>query len=193
MPKIDNLEQVVRQLYASKLPERDEWADWLADHHVFVVADNATELAKRFGADEDLSRAGALLHDIADAKTNRFADDHDEMSLDIARELMQQAGFNTDDIELVVDDAVRYHSCRDGNIPSSPEGKVLAAADAMAHFQTDFYVYFTWARGKNTPLDEVKALVLKKLERDFNNKILFDEVREECRKDYESLRELFSR
>jgi putative nucleotidyltransferase with HDIG domain len=193
MSKIQDLEQAVRQLYATKVPERDEWADWLADHHVFVVADNATELAKRFGANEELSRAAALLHDIADAKMSRFAENHEETSLQMARELMQQAGFSANDIELVVEDAVRYHSCRDGHIPSSLEGKILATADAMAHFQTDFYVYFTWARGKSTPLHEVKALVLKKLEKDFNNKILFDEVKEECSKDYKWLKTLFSR
>jgi hypothetical protein len=43
-------------------------------------------------------------------------------------------------IELVVDDAIRLHSCYDGNRPASLEGQALAAADALAHLKTDFYV-----------------------------------------------------
>lgn len=193
MTKIQNLETSVRALYAAKNPSRTDWCDWLGQHHVFTVAANATKLAQRFGANQELARAGALLHDIADTKMSRFADNHEQASLDIARELMQQAGFSEAEIALAVDDAIRYHSCHDGKIPQSIEGKVLASADSQAHLQTDFYIFATWALGKEKPLQDTKGWVLKKIDRDFINKILFDEIKDECRADYERLKILFSR
>ena len=69
---------------------------------------------------------------------------------------------------------------------------MLATADSMAHLLTDFYVHFIWAKG-DKELAEVKELMLKKLERDFHAKILFDDARERCRGDYEPLKHLFSR
>src|SRR4051812_48612301 len=127
--RMQKLEAQVHQLYAAKNPERADWCDWLGDNHVFLVADNATTLAGRFGANEELARAAALLHDIADTQMKRFADNHEEASLQIAREQLQKAGFSIDEIKLIVDDAIRWHSCHDGHVPNSIEGKVLAAAD----------------------------------------------------------------
>lgn len=194
MTRIEVLEQSVRDLYAAHDPERADWADWLADNHVFLVANNASKLAQRVGANEELARAAALLHDIADAKMSRFADGHEETSLSIARELMQQAGFSEDEIKLTVDDAIRLHSCHDGRVPTSLEGSVLATVDSQAHLLSDFYVFAAWAFGKEgKSLAEAKAYVLKKIDRDFYDKIRFDDVRNECQSAYDNLKALFSR
>lgn len=194
MTHIETLEHAVADLYAAHNPERADWADWLGANHVFLVADNATELAKRYGANEDLARASALLHDIADARMSRFAPEHEEVSLEMARELMQQAGFSEDEIRLVVEDAIRLHGCHDGHVPASIEGKVLASADSKAHLLSDFYIFATWSFGKEgKSLEAVKQYVLKKIERDFHDKIQFDEVRQECQAAYDSLKMLFSR
>ncbi len=194
MTRIQSLEQSVTDLYAAHDPQRADWADWLGENHVFLVADNATELALRYGANEELARAGALLHDIADTKMSRFAPEHEETSLAMARELMQQAGFSEDEIRLTVDDAIRFHSCYDGNVPESVEGKVLATADSKAHLLSDFYAFAVWTFGKEgKSLEEAKKYVLKKIDRDFHDKIQFDEVRQECLVAYGGLKELFSR
>lgn len=193
MEKLKNLEQRVKDLYQEGNPNRAEWASWLADNHVFVVADYATELAKKYGANEELARAAALLHDIADVKMKRDDKTHEEESLRMARELMQEADYSEEDIKLVVDDAIRYHSCHGDERPASTEGKILATADSLAHLKTDFYVFATWALGRESTLEEIKEWVLKKIDRDLNNKILFDDVREEVTPDYNLIKELFSR
>lgn len=193
MTKLNKLEQTVKKLYEAKNPEREEWADWLADNHVFIVADYATDLANRFGANADLARAAALLHDIADCKMARMDPGHEAESLKIARELMVQSGYAEEEISLVVDDAICYHSCHNGESPESIEGKILATADSMAHLKTDFYVYAAWAFGKTRTLEQLKKWTLKKIERDLNDKVFFDEVREELRPDYEIIKNLFSR
>jgi len=191
MEPLQRLENRVRQEYNAHHAGRDEWADWLAEHHVFVVADRAEALAQRFGAQVALARAGALLHDIADARMSRFSPEHEATSLDMPRQFMQEAGFAPHDIAITVDDAIRYHSCRDGQAPTSLEGQVLATADALAHLQTDFYLYAVRAKAGGS-LDEIKQWARKKIERDFHAKICFPAVQEECHADYEALRRVLS-
>lgn len=193
MTRIETLENIVRELYAAKNPERADWADWLAENHVFVVADHAAALAERLGADKELARAAAMLHDIADAKMSRFSDSHAEVSLEIARDLLQQTGFSEDEIKLIVDDAIRYHSCHDGEAPQSLEGKVLATADSIAHIASDFYVFAVWIFSKDgKSIEQIKEMVQKKLDRDFHNKILFREIKNEYHTNYEVLKQLFT-
>jgi putative nucleotidyltransferase with HDIG domain len=192
MKRIERLEAKVKALYEGNEPGRDEWASWLGDNHVFVVADYATELAKNYGANEELARAGSLLHDIADVRMKRSDDAHEAESLRMARELMKEAGYAEDDVKLVVDDAIRYHSCHGDEHPESVEGKILSTADSMAHLKTDFYLYAAWAHG-GWSLEKLKQWTLKKIERDLNIKIFFNDVREDVRPDYEIIKELFSR
>jgi putative nucleotidyltransferase with HDIG domain len=194
MERLQKLEEKVKSLYQEKTPNRDDWTDWLADNHVFVVADFATDLALKYNANEELARAAALLHDIADVKMERKNEQHEEESLSIARELMRKTGYKDDEVNLVVDDAIRYHSCHGDERPESVEGKILSTADSMAHLKTDFYIYATWAFGyDHRTLEVVKAWALKKIERDLNNKMFFDDVRQELVPDYERIKELFSR
>ncbi len=194
MTQIQDLEKRVRDLYGKRDPEATDWSSWLFCNHVFAVADYAEKLAKRFGAREDLARAAGMLHDVADAVGQQRGTAHEQKSLEIARDLMQQCGFSKEAVAVVADDAIRWHSCHGDDRPKSLEGKILATADSMAHLQTEFYVFATWKFGEQKrAYAEIKAYVLEKIDRDLNVKIMFDEVREECRPDYEHLKVLFSR
>lgn len=194
MNRIDRLEKKVVGLYHEKNKNRDEWTDWLLDNHVIVVANYATDLAVRFNADKDLSRAAALLHDIADIRICRNHKTHEQESLKIAKELLCECDYSIDETELLINDAIRFHSCHGNQRPKSLEGKILSTADSLAHLKTDFYVYAVWARGKDGDnLKDVKDWVLKKIDRDYNDKIQFDEVRNEVKPDYDRIKTLFSR
>jgi putative nucleotidyltransferase with HDIG domain len=193
MNKLKQVQIKVQELYTSKDPNRDEWADWLYDNHVLIVANSAQRLAQKYGANKELSEVAALLHDIADVKMARVSPDHEEASLEIAKQIMMEAGYMPEEITLVVDDAIRYHSCHGDDRPKSKEGLILASADSLAHLQTDFYIYATWAFGKTRSLTELKEWALQKIERDLNNKISFDDEREAARADYDMIKELFSR
>ena len=111
----------------------------------------------------------------------------------MARELMKKMEYSEDDIRLVVDEAILYHSCHGKERPQSIEGKILATADSLAHLKTDFYIFVPWALGRESTLEEVKAWVLKKIDRDLNSKVLFDDVREEVLPDYNMIKDLYSR
>lgn len=194
MSRLEQLRQRVRDLYEERRESRDSWSDWFYANHVFVVGNTARELAQKYGANPELAEAAGLLHDIADTRMPRSSEEHEQESLTIAREVMKVCGYTSDEIKLVVDDAIRYHSCHGDERPKSTEGLVLATADSLAHLKTNFYVYATWAMGQGgRPLEYVREWALKKIDRDLFNKISFGDERNDARKDYDMIKDLFSR
>lgn len=191
--RFESLSANVERLYMARLQTRSDWADELYKNHVLIVAEYACIVAERVGADIELAKAAALLHDIADFKMKRHDPRHKDESLHVARELMRECGYTTDDVTIVVDDAIRYHSCQNGQRPKTLEGQVLATADSLAHLKTDFYLFATTELGGRKSLDEIKQWVLEKVDRDLYQKISFDFAREEARRDYEMIRGLYSR
>lgn len=157
------------------------------------MADYAVELSRRLDVDPDLPRASAMLHDIADAVLGRFDDNHAEKSAEIARSFLTESGYNEDEIVLIVDDALQYHSCREGNSPKTIEGKILATADALAHLKTDFYLYyFVHGSLNERSFDEAKEPVVRKINKDYHTKIQFDEIKHETIDNYNALIKVFT-
>lgn len=138
MRRLEALREKVRTLYESQSPNRDEWSDWLYPNHVLIVAKYARDLAARKGANSELAEAAALLHDLADSTMPRENSDHEDLSLRMGRDMMHECGYDNAEIELVIDDAIKHHSCRGDDRPRSIEGLVLAAADSMSHFKLIF-------------------------------------------------------
>lgn len=193
MKKIEKLRELVKDAYGQHLPTAADWAGWLYDKHVLIVADYAVALAVKHGANAELAEAAALLHDVADHIMKRSDPCHEEESLRLAREFMTQAGYFDDEINLVVDDAIKFHSCHGNERPRSKEGMVLAAADAFAHLKTNYYYIAVWSYGKEgRSLQDFREWALKKLDRDLYDRISFDDEREATRPDYDKLKELIS-
>ncbi|HSW78364.1 MAG TPA: HD domain-containing protein [Candidatus Chromulinivoraceae bacterium] len=143
------------------------------------------------GANIDLAVAGALLHDVADAVMARERPEHEAESLKIAEELLKESGFDMQDTAFVVDEIIKPHSCKELK-PTSLEGKVMATADGAAHFLTDFYPLFCWRHyGPKDDYVIFKDWMHGKMEKDFNKKLFFDDVRREVRPRYEALKLIF--
>ena len=191
MTRIEKLKEKIDTLYRGKNPARNDWADWFHENHIFLVADKAKSLAIQFGANTELAEASGMLHDIADAKMSRFDPTHEEESEKMARSLLEQSGFNKEEVYIVVEDAIRYHECPAGKIPVSLEGKVMTTADAVVHLSSNFYMHGIKEMKKTKSPEEIKKWGLPKIEEDFHIKILFNETRESVRKDYERAKTLF--
>ncbi len=191
MTKIEKLKEEVRNLYNSKHSDRAAWADWIYEGHVIPVGDASRKIAERFGGNPELAEAAGLLHDIADAIMKREEPQHETKSMEIARDLLTKSGFSDAEIKTVVDDAILNHSCRGDNRPTTLEGRAMAAGDAFAHLTTDFYLVAEEDRKRYETHAEVVVWVHPKLDRDFTNKIAYDELREEVRADYEKLKAHF--
>ncbi|HEU0051387.1 MAG TPA: HD domain-containing protein [Patescibacteria group bacterium] len=191
MTRIEQLTHKAKDLYQAKKETRTEWADWLFSHHIFLVAKAAERFSERFGGDKDLAVAASLLHDIGDAVISRFDPKHEEESKTIARRFLKETGFRSDEIKTIVDDAMTFHGCTDGNRPKTLEGKIMASADAYVHLTSDFYTRAYEAMKGQKTNDEIKAWALPKLERDFFEKILFNEIQNEAKTGYETNKRFF--
>jgi len=186
-----SLISLVKQAYTAS---QQEIAPWMWTNHVQLVARYAEQLSERFGAKTDLAVAGALLHDFGDAFVSRHAPEHEEVTRKQATQILQQANYSVAEIDTILTKIIASHSCYPGNLPTTLEGQVLATADAMAHLMTDFYLQFAW---KNLPdgkiYSEFLTWVQAKLDRDFNDKIFFAEVRDEVREKYLALKLVFAK
>lgn len=166
-------------------------AVWLWDHHVQVVAYFALELAKKYAADSDICFSAALLHDIADIWYERNHPDFEEKTKRTGQEIFREAGFNEEEWIQTFDKVITPHSCYPENMPETLEAKVLATADAMAHLLTDFYEDFQKMGLPTTDKEKFTAWVNSKLERDFNRKIFFVEIKEHVKSKYDMLKKRF--
>lgn len=179
----------VSSLYESSVREMGRWM-W--DNHVQWVANKALIIAKKYNADIEKTYIGALLHDLGDVWMERNDQHFDDKSEEEAKQILKSVGMKKNEIQFVLKDIVEPHSCHPGNLPSTLEGKALASADAMFHLQTNFFIQFAWMhvpQGKD--FKEWLLWVSEKIERDFNNKIFFDDEKAEIKPDYEALKRIF--
>lgn len=184
---LDKLRKLVEEQYLQNQPNRDDWCDWLYQNHVLWVANKTQEFCEKFGAKYEIAVAGALVHDIADSVMQREDDGHEEKSLEIGRNLCEKAGYSVGEIAIIIDDISLKHSCHDGVVPESEEGKLMAAADAASHYQTDFFLHAFNAGGSDfSNYEWALKWTIKKVERDIKDKVFHEEIRQELKPYYEA-------
>jgi HD superfamily phosphohydrolase YqeK len=186
--RIPEIEEEVRQLHFGPVPIQLSWSQsdtkstlsgfWT--YHIKPVIEIAKRLAGKYNQSDFCTVwLAALLHDIA-----RIYDKepHDEIGAEMAKDFLQRhgicPGFN-------VRSTIMTHSCLKHK-PTTLEQKILATADAMAHFQQPFYVWFSHITSQT--FEEQQASMMRKLDHDFNHKIFFDEERESVRPHYEVMK-----
>jgi uncharacterized protein len=110
-----------RQFYSDDDPVHD------FDHILRVLA-LAERIGVAEGADMDVLRAAALLHDVGRDEAEAVGRDHALVAAARAREIL--AGAPPDTVDAVVD-AIMAHRFRSGPPPQSLEGRVLFDADKL--------------------------------------------------------------
>lgn len=191
--KIKQLEEEIKNLHYN--PQRNkegfsaektkETFSNFWDYHMLFVIQKSRKLAKKYGANEEVAWLSAILHDIARLDE---AEPHDEIGSEKAFELLLGKDFD-EKIANEVKQVILTHRCRKYP-PENLEQKILATADAMSHFLTPFYIWVAkeWGDGgRRQSMSEMLEFNLKKIERDYSQKIFFEEEREEVKKIYEVL------
>jgi len=193
MDRLSKVIDIVKGYYDKKNPVID-WNKWIFEGHIKIVASWVEEISKKYGINKEGTLAAAYLHDLAYAWTSKNDPDLDEKSEAEARKVLKAAGFPEDKTTFIVDKIIHGHGIHDGKEPEYIEAKVLATADALAHFTSDFYSVICWNHYlfEDKDLNAYKAWVLNKIERDLNNKIFFKEYRKLAEPYYKSLKALFS-
>ena len=102
------------------------------DHTLRVMKNAERLLSEEPGADREIVRFAALLHDCArpEEHASKGAVCHARRGAEKAAELMSEEKLPESFIAAVAE-AVRTHRYRDGIVPDTPEGKVLFDADKL--------------------------------------------------------------
>lgn len=154
--------------------------------HILPVIQLSKQMAQTYQADLAVVWLGALLHDIAKLDD---IEPHDQIGAERASQILLERGFDQDMVNRV-SQVVLTHRCR-SHPPLTLEDKIVASADAMSHFVAPFYIW--WAYYTDQDLSQLMEQNFKKIERDFTEKIFFDEQRESVRKQYEVLKGWFTK
>lgn len=100
--------------------------------HVLRVMATAERLARAIGADLEIVRAAALLHDAAGAAPGDDGQraEHEMASAEFARQILTAEGWPAERIH-AVQACIRSHRYRSQQSPQSPEAKALFDADKL--------------------------------------------------------------
>lgn len=189
---IEKIEKEIKELHLNPKQEKHSLSDkstkelfssfWF--FHVKPVIDYSKELAKKYNGNLETLWLAAIFHDIS-----RLDDlePHDEIGAEKAYNFLLQEGFN-EKAAGEVRDIIFTHRCKIHK-PQTLEQKILATADAVIHFKAPFY--FWWEHISKSDLKKNFESGLKKVERDFNDKILFEEEKYAVKREYEVLKKWF--
>jgi putative nucleotidyltransferase with HDIG domain len=157
------------------------------NYHISVVENLAVDLGKRFGADEEILRIAALLHDIGRIKFG--AERHEETGAIEAEKILKELKLEEKTTEKIIE-CIKEHRHEKLTIPISLEAKILKIADAYSHFKKPLeIIYMVVKRGFG--LEEGLLWMKNKLEKDLkflkemSNELDIKDVIKECEKIYE--------
>lgn len=162
---------------------------WFYEVHLLAVEKWANFLLKKLPkADSKTVLLGAWLHDMQ--RVRGIKGDHQKMGAIEAEKVMKKFKYDKKTIE-AVKSMIAVHGCSNSKkIPKTLEGKILASADAMAHYANDFYLQIAVDGKRN--LKDYKKWALEKLNRDYNRKIFFKFAKKEIEDRHKTLVKLFT-
>lgn len=169
---IEKVRQIVKQ-------ETDE-EDW--KYHIIPVVNYAKKLAESFEVDIEIVELAALLHDIG----RKFgATNHDITGVPEAERILKEFNYPTDVI-IEVKHCIESHRGSKDASPKTIIAKIIANADAMAHFDI-LPVFFYW-RCKEANFEDAFKWVKEKIERDWNKKLTLPEAKKIMENKYEAIK-----
>jgi predicted hydrolase (HD superfamily) len=191
--KIDQIEEEIKNLhYNSRIAKHSftdadskEFYSQFWDFHVRPVIEYSKQMAIKYNADLEVVWLGAILHDLARLDD---VEPHDEIGSEKGYKFLLEKGFS-EEVAEKIKDVIKTHRCKKCP-PETIEQKIVASADAMAHFLPPFYVWI--AKYSNKKFNDLLDFNLKKIERDYNEKIFFADEKKMVEKQYNILKEWFS-
>lgn len=180
-----NMEEKILKLIKEKYDEED------FKHHISAVVKNAMLLAERLKADKDVIEMAAYLHDIArslnreDVKEFVKENNHHIEGAEQSKKFLKELGYDDEFIEKVAH-CVLAHRGRAKPNPETLEAKIVACADAMAHFDTFLDLFVTFLETTDSFKDAVIGIE-KKMERNWDIKLTLPEAKEIVKDKYKAI------
>lgn len=154
-------------------------------YHMVAVIENSKKLAEKLGADKEIVEIAAILHDYAAVSNKDFAKEHHLKGMEMSEQVLKRYHYPKDRIELVKECIYSHRGSTDIE-PKTMEAKILASADAMAHFDNVDSLFYTVYEEQKMEIDEGTKWILGKLERSW--KKLMPEAQEIMKDKYEAIK-----
>ncbi len=168
---------------------KSECDEWLWKHHLSYVVKYSKLLAEKLGIDEEIAELGALLHDIGIPKHGN--EDHEKTGMAEAERILKAVGYP----QKVIDEVrhcVESHRASKDTKPATLAAKIVANADAMAHFDTIPHLMHIALENENGDSEKARRWIFDKIERDWNKKLTIPEAKEMMREKYNAIKILFA-
>ncbi len=160
----------------------DYWND-----HIRRVVEHAAVLAKEYGADAEIVKLGALLHDISMPAEYGPRSEHHVYSAKMAESILYGLHYPGEKVEQVRK-CVLHHSGRNRHLRESLEEICVADADALAHFDRIPSLFSLAYNLHGMGLEEGREYVKQRLQNDFSE--LSERTKEKAERRYRAIMEI---
>lgn len=161
--QIKTLVQQKSDVYQASDPgQYDFW-----NGHLKYVYYEATDLAKRYGADLEIVQLGALLHDIALLEKVGTKADHHENGKKLTEQILREYDYPDDKMQRVLGCVLHHRSSKN---TENIEELCVADADILAHFDNIPMLFdAAYNLHKMVGLENVREFMRKTFEKDFDD------------------------
>lgn len=161
----DEIEKEVKNYIEEyKNISEDHYDFW--NEHIKYVNEESINLTKKYNANEEIVRLGALLHDIALIRQIGDRKDHHINGKIIAKEILSKYSYPTDKMNRVLSCIYNHRSSKNA---TNLEDLCVADADILAHFD-NIPMLFNLAYNRcNINLNEVREWIKNTFEKDYND------------------------
>ena len=148
------------------------------NEHIKLVYNEAVLLAKKYNADQEIVKLGALLHDIALIKKVGTKKDHHINGKILSEEILKKYSYQEEKLNRVLACVYNHRSGKNAN---SIEEICVADADILAHFDNIPMLFSLIYKNQNAiNLDDVRKRLKEFFVKDYNDlsdktKVEFDE------------------
>lgn len=172
--------ELVRKFVKNKFDEED-WK-----YHILLVVFYAKKLAKHYKVNMETVETvelAALLHDIG--RTDQKNDDmHHVVGVPVAETILKKFHYSEKTIE-EVKHCILSHRTSTGPKPKTMVAKIVANADAMAHFDA-IPVLIYWRAVNRGNLETILQWINNKIQKDWDKKINLPEAKRIAKNKYKA-------
>lgn len=160
---------------------------WFIKWHLEIVENFSLELCEIYKeADKDLVLLIVWLHDYS--KIIDFVNEHNSSVLRKSKPMLTEIGFDQEFIEKTYEYIDIFENKMIVDLSFAPlEVKIVSSADAASHMVGPFYSLY-WYENSQLSIDDLLRANIKKLEKDWNRKIVLPEVKDKFEKFYNLIR-----
>jgi len=145
--------------------KKDGYDRW--NNHIKYVFQNAQKLAIKHNADMEICELAALFHDMSMVAEVGPKEEHPKYGAQMAHAILTELNYPKEKTELV-EKCVLHHSIDWNGSRDTMEEKIIADADAIAHFDKIPGLFYLAYAKRKLPLEEGAEFVKNKLIGDYN-------------------------